>query len=380
MILEGANKLKEDSTYTIYAINSQTAGQYCVVVPNNINETLNMLIDLHQKNIYDEVASGAKTKDDLINTLIEIYTQTKTVYPNGMLIVPMFNETEYSNAVTNLDKQKMFDETKKIGAITRELYKKITDSGVEKQKIDQKIIIIEKSETDTKYINWLKEQMPGFVEGVSLKQEEKVAELTLNVSDIFGTPTEPTQVENNQTPPTTPVEEQNQTNDFFSNPTPVETPTVEQNIVIPTAPPITQTPTINPEPLQQQPENVDIFGIPTSQPAATPIQQAPTNEPVSPTPITPQTAPVQQESQPTPVETPIEAPKAVQDVALEGTTTFSAIPNTPQQPVENQEQAEQELPKKNGGFVNLAILLVVLVGVTIVSIELGKFLYSVYGA
>ena len=371
MILEGANKLKEDSTYTVYAINSQTAGQYCVVVPNNTNETMNMLIDLHQKKLYDEVASGAKTKDDLTNTLVNIYNQTKTTYPYGMLIVPMFNEEEYSTAVANLDKQKMFDETKKIGAITSELYKKITESGVEKKKIDQKIIIIEKSETDTKYINWLKEQMPGFVEGVSLGQEEMKQEEppAVSVSDIFGTP-----VENNTPPLVTPAAEPTKVDDFFASPTPTETPTIESNIPTPTEPSIAPTPVTNPSPLPQTTENVDIFGIPTSQPAAEPIQQSPVQEmpntSVAPTPV----APVQQET------APIEAPKAVQDVALEGTTTFSAIPNTPQQPVENQEQAVQELPKKNGGFVNLAILLVVLVGVTIVSVELGKFLYSVYGA
>ena len=37
------------------------------------------------------------------------------------------------------------------------------------------------------------------------------------------------------------------------------------------------------------------------------------------------------------------------------------------------------MEKKSNGFVNLAILLVILVGVTLVSIELGKFLYNTYG-
>ena len=65
-------------------------------------------------------------------------------------------------------------------------------------------------------------------------------------------------------------------------------------------------------------------------------------------------------------------------VALEGTTTFSPIPETTDS--SPAEPATSTPDKKSGGFVNVAILLVVLVVVTIVSIELGKFLFSVYGA
>ena len=45
----------------------------------------------------------------------------------------------------------------------------------------------------------------------------------------------------------------------------------------------------------------------------------------------------------------------------------------------NEVASEVKVTKKSNGFVNLAILLVILVGVTLVSIELGKFLYNTYG-
>ena len=67
MILEGANKLKEENEYIIYAMNSATAGQYCVIIPNNPTGTLNMLIDLHYKKMFDDVTSGVKSKDELTN-------------------------------------------------------------------------------------------------------------------------------------------------------------------------------------------------------------------------------------------------------------------------------------------------------------------------
>ena len=64
MILEGANKLTDNNEYSVYTMNSAAAGQYCVILPNNTTGTLNMLIDLHQKQLFDEVSKGTKTKDD----------------------------------------------------------------------------------------------------------------------------------------------------------------------------------------------------------------------------------------------------------------------------------------------------------------------------
>ena len=45
----------------------------------------------------------------------------------------------------------MIDEVKKIGAITSEVYKKVTESGFNAQNIDQKIIILEKTNEDTSF-------------------------------------------------------------------------------------------------------------------------------------------------------------------------------------------------------------------------------------
>ena len=369
MILEGANKLKEDNEYVIQAINSATAGQYCIVMPKNVDTTLNMLIDLHQKTLFDEVSSGAKTMDVLLTELTNEYQEIKGKNPNSLLVVPMLDENEFASTVNNLDKQKIFDETKKIGAITSELYKKLTAAGLDRQKINQKIMILEKKDEDVKYINWLKEQMPNFVEGISLQSqaEQPTPEPTANV-DIFGgastpeptpAPVSPEQV------PETPTPEPTNNGIFDNQPAPVQE-TTQPEPATPVEMPTLETPPVEEkkEPVNQ---DVDIFGIPASQPAA-PAAPSP-QQPVAPTPT---------EAKPEESNQFFEAPQPVQNVELEGTTTFSPIPNTEAPQSEN--NAAGEPPKKNGGFVNLAILLVILIVVTIVSIELGKFLYSVYGA
>lgn len=398
MTLEGAIKLNETADYIIYTMNSATTGQYGVVVPNNINGTLKMLVDLHMKGSFDGVGSGTKTKEQLIAEISGEYDKLKTKYTDGMLVMPMINEGTFQNAVINSDKQKMFDEVKKIGAITSELYKKLTEAGVEKQKIDQKIIIVEKNADDEKFVFWLKEQMPNFVDGVKISELGVVQEVVnpfVDNNNLFG----PVQsVENNvenvasSTPvggggifdniapvaPASPVEPV-----FPSAPVEPVTPLVSTNSVFPepVSPSTPVEPVVNSVPVS----NVDIFGIPTDVQGINPntnvgttnVASAPVENTVTPNAVV--------SENPAPVAQPVvEGPKPVESSMLEGTIAFTPIPNHPNNPSENVESNEGDggnsVDKRSKGFANLLILLVILVGVTLVSIELGKFLYNVYGA
>lgn len=393
MTLDGAINLNETNEYTIYTMNSVATGQYGVVVPKNVNVALNMLVDLHMKSSFDGVGSGTKTREQLVAEINDEYGKLKGKYAEGMLVMPMINEVEFQTIVSNGDKQKMFDEVKKIGAITSELYKKLTDSGIDKQKIDQKIIIVQKTSEDEKFVSWLKEQMPNFVDGVLYSELSSPQATNPFVSNdsIFGpTPVEPKVEETvSATEPVVPVAEPTVTEtvnvgNIFDNVAPavsavepvVSTAPVE-SVVTPAAPvapvvePVVATPVVPAvnEPVNNSVPQVDLFGNATS--------QSITNNEVVSAPV----APVVNDTvvqQPTPVE----GPKPVESSMLEGTIAFTPIPNHPNNPVENLENGENTTPEGKGskGFVNLAILLVVLVGVTLVSIELGKYLYNVYGA
>ena len=378
MTLEGAINFNETNDYTIYTMNSVTAGQYCVVLPKNNNGNYNMLVDLHMKSLFDGVSTGAKTKDDLISEISGEYNKVKTKYSDSMLVIPMVDDDNYINIINNDDKQKMFDEVKKIGAITSELYKKLIESGIDKQKIDQKIIIIEKNDYDKKFVDWLIGQMPNFVSGVGYSEFEVVNSNPFmgsnsdgsEVNNIFGSPV----VDSSNV---SPVVEENvnvvpPVNDLFGNTN--ETPVENINSQV-------QEPAIS----QPQPEVANIFGEQSnSNVVEQPVQQS-----------------VEQPVQPEVQNQVVEEPKPVQSVELDKTVTFSPVgensavvsnnvssqevtPNTTpvvdgnNQP-SNEVASEVKVTKKSNGFVNLAILLVILVGVTLVSIELGKFLYNTYG-
>ena len=74
-------------------------------------------------------------------------------------------------------------------------------------------------------------------------------------------------------------------------------------------------------------------------------------------------------------------PSPVQSTPLEATTTITPVQATEVNNAGEQQPADANIPEKKGskGFTNLLILLVVLVIVTFISIELGKFLYNTYG-
>lgn len=378
MTLEGANIFFDATDYTIYTMNSVTTGRYCVVLPKNNNGTYNMLVDLHMKNSFDSINNGSKTKEQLIEEIKNEYSGVKTKYSDGILVIPMIDENLYASAILNNDKQKMFDKVKKIGAITSEIYKKLTDSGIDKQKIDQKIIIIIKNNDDIKFVDWLKEQMPNFVIGVNSSElqntnnvnpfmennnpfmPETPVTTTPTNDNVFGS-APANNVANNDIFSTTASNNPTPTNDIFSTTAPatnnvienapfqanaeVQQPVVEQSA---TGGPITEIP--------------NIFGAPTTQ------------EPISV---------VNNQN----LEQPTQEPTPVQSTPLEATTTITPIAQPESTPTTNPVEqntttgSPEGIPEKKGskGFTNLIILIVVLVGVTFISIELGKFLYNTYG-
>lgn len=381
MKLEGANAFSENNLFTVYTVNSMTSGEYAVVMPKEVMGTVNMLIDFHQKSFFDNLISGSKTKDDLMKVLEGEYNFIKNTYANFMLVLPMFDENSYISIVNSKDKQKMFDEVKKIGAITSEVYKKVTESGFNAQNIDQKIIVLEKTNEDTSFVEWLKEQMPNFVEGLKYQEVKQEAVNPFMGVNPFG----PAPVEN---PTSTTVQPSG--NSIF------DTPVTPQPVVQPE--PVV-TPTVEATP------NNDIFGNSTPQ-TSSPVQQPSNETPVentnsifgNPTPTQTTVEPTQQVQSTMPnigfstptenVSTPVATPQPINTVDLEGTTAFRPIPGdttqvqnpNPTTSVEAKSIEEvQEEHKSSKGIANLLILLVILVGVTLASIELGKFLYNVYG-
>lgn len=363
MTLDGGIALKEETDYIIYTMNSSTVGQYAVVLPKNIGNVLNMIVDLHMKNSFDAVGNGSYTKEQLVQDISQEYLGIRNKYPDGMLVIPMLDETLYQNIIKEQDKQKMFDETKKIGAITSEIYKKLIDSGVDKQKINQQIIMIEKQPEDTNFISWLKEQMPDFVEGLAYSE---ISPKAINENPFVGNPFAQVTQEEVQSPSKQPssIFDQVVTEETSSN---VVSSLVDTN-VFPSSTDIFGGNNASVE--QSLKGNDDVFS------AAAPSQPIMTDTSTSPVNFSSVS-----------VE---EVPKPVENVNLEGTMSLQPTPDLSSvgqsSAVENKNQEENfsavsdaNADHKSGGFANLLILLVVLIGVTVVSVELGKFLYSVYG-
>ena len=341
MTLAGANNFSENNDNTIYTINSPQNGQYCAIIPKNTDGEISMLVDMNMKEDFDALVSNNITKDSLVEKLNKEYTNVKSNYPSGILVIPMTDISNLTNAVNSNDKQKIFDETKKIGGITSELYKNLIESGLDKSRINQKIMIIEKTEIDTKFVDWLKEQMPNFVDGIKLDKKEEVA--------------------NNNNPFTNvnPFSSENESKQELPK-TIEETPStsaiaVEQNNNVPNIEP--------PKPVVDEQINTPV-STPTIEPTIEENNNIPNIAP----------------SEPVKVEQPKEAENIQPSNSIQNTETNNNL-ITPS-PIPEQKETNQEisLERKSRGFANLLILLVVLAVVTIVSIELGKFLFNTFGA
>ena len=315
MTLPNANNFSENNENTIYAINSLESGQYCAIIPKNTDGEVSMIVDINMKADFDALKNNNITKESLIEKLNKEYSSLKINYPSGIIVIPMIDISILTNAVNNNDKPKLFEETKKIGSITSELYKNLIELGIEKSRINQKIMIIEKTEIDTKFVDWLKEQMPNFVDGIKIDTKS---------------------------------ENENTNNDPFANINPFQ---------------------INNEPQEQIVEEPKV------------VEQQEKEE--------------QNSNKIAPTEKLINN----QNQAMEQSLNNQFESNTPEQTttnetnnssnnsvdtsnpttIENNNQGSN-VERKSAGFANLLIILVVLVGVTIASIELGKFLFNTFGS
>lgn len=359
MTLEGANNFFENNDFVMYTMNSPQTGQYCAVIPKNFGTAVSMLVDINKKALFDSLISNAITKEQLVEKLEEEYKIIGNTYSGSVLVFPMLDINMLASAVNSGDKQKMFDETKKIGGITSELYKKLTESGVDKSKVSQKIVIVENNDIDVKFVDWLKGQMPNFVDGVSLEELKAKASAPAQASNPFASVNPFTGEAENVSP--------QPTNDIFG-PSPVnnvESPVVES----------------------KPNDTFDIFG--SQEPAVQPQPEVVVSE----APVAPVVEPVASVME----NANSFDPQPVQSVSLNNdpfgnqtpvattapTSQPTEVPAQPQPtaPVVEDTQVEvNELDKKSGGFANLLILVVILIGVTIVSIELGKYLYNTFGA
>ena len=375
MTLAGVSAFLENDKFTVYPVNSAVGGQYVAVMPKNVLGNINVLLDLHQKRFFDDLQTGNESKDSLLKEINDSYDFIKNTYQDFILVYPMFVEEEYVSVVNSNDKQKLFDEVKKMGAITSEIYKKVTENGVDASRIDQKIIILEKTSEDSKFVAWLKEQMPNFVEGLKVGVEKKDEVNPFMGMNPFGPAPVQEKVVENTTPPVAPTTGSSIFDNVApSTPIPPVTPNPVPSITEEVKPqtvsndifasPVANTPVNEVAPTSngqvgQQSSSDSIFGAPSA--SSSPVNSASLN--------TPSTA---------------FAPQPVNHVDLDGTTAFRPIPGDTSVSVEEQKEMQKvEEVQKNHigskGIANLLILLVILVGVTIASIELGKFLYNVYG-
>lgn len=309
--------LNNNPEYSIYSLNGNSICLFCV--PENIKGTLGLYLDLNMEKDYNELLQGAKTQQQVVEKVGEDYKLLNGTYPSSVYVVPNFNNVNLSNALNTNDKQAIFNAIGGIGNDTKKIQSILASKGIA---LDSKIIVVEKSDTDKQFANWLKEQNIG--EGVSFGELNKVQN--------FGNP--------------------------FVSAQPLQGEVVN-NVSVSSNPPI--------------------FGEPVVQSASDPAQGVQQVHPTQPQMSVPSL-------QSTQVIPSVQGPAPVQGVVLENpnldnTTTLQAQPQGYDMngPSVAKVRSRKLNNINNRGYVNIVVLMAVIVGVTLLSIQLGKFLYSIYG-
>lgn len=307
-LLDGNNNvtlLKSNSDFSVYSLNGNDICLF--VVPEHVNGSLSLYLDLNMESDYKDILSGVKSQQQVIKKIEGDYDLLDNLYKNSVYVVPNFNTSNLSNVLDVNDKQAVFNSITNLAVFTKGIQSVLATKGVS---LDTKINIVVKNEVDNKLGNWLSIQNIG--KGVSF-EELKSNNRSQNMSNPFM---------NSASTSSNPFAD-------FQNSQSV----VDQTVV------------------QSQPSqavnNQPIFGDSTVQsPSQSQIGQ---NVQVS--------------------STSVQGPAPVQGVTLESYEQEEVVARP--------KGRKLELGRK--GYVNIVILMAILVGVTLISIQLGKFLYSIYG-
>ena len=285
-------------------------------VPNRFNGSMSFYLDLNRDSDYNDLLQGKTNQDSVVSLIKGDYAILKNTHENAILVVPKFDVASLSKAIDSNDKQAIFSSIGGIGKCTKEIQSLLAKKGIA---IDTNINVVIKNDIDNKFAKWLEGQNIG--KGISF---EELKGKSNNVGNPFMANNNPFvggEVQNNQS------------SDIFSGPINNLEPQIN-----------------NPEPQINNPNPQIISSEP-------PVQNV-----------------VQGEAQ-------VQGPQPIQGVVLEAPHMENGQENATGDDEQGGTSTANVGKKKlgNRGYVNIIILMAILVGVTILSIQLGKFLFSIYG-
>lgn len=307
-LLDGNNDivtLKSNFEFSIYSLNGSDICLF--VVPEKINGNQVLYLDLDNKNSYDELINGTKTKEQVVDKIEEDYNILKGTYSNAVYVVPSFDLSSLDSILSSevVDKQAVFNSVSSIMSVTRKIESVLHSKNVS---INHTINVIEKSEGSKKFALWLSNQNIG--RGINYEN------LKSKVQNVTNSSEEVKVVENPFASVRTVSEDRENT--------------IANNESIP-----------NIEPTIEQTASVVVSENISNQNVGNTIEK-------------------------------VQEPNPVNNVNL----------NSPEMAIPERQQGmvkARRMKIGNKGYVNIIILMAVLVGVTFVSIQIGKFLYNIYG-
>lgn len=169
----------QNADYTIYSMGNENTGIYYASIPNNLKSSLKIFVDLHKKDdfsMYKDIKDPLK-RQELITKLTEVNKFINNMNKTGIYIMPNIDVT----AIEKLDDHSRIEEYnrmfKMIASCTNDVSKALNSTANGKKTIEQAITIIAQTESDKHFIEWLKQQYPMYVVGITLDDLRKQYQL-----------------------------------------------------------------------------------------------------------------------------------------------------------------------------------------------------------
>jgi len=169
----------KDAKFTIYSMGTENTGLYFACVPNELKSSLKVFVDLHKKsdfNMYREVNDPMK-REELVGRLREVNNFVNGMNHSGVYVMPMIEISDVLSLDENAKNEEFNRVFKMIAGCTTEISSKLNNASNGEKTIEQAITIIEQTESDKIFIEWLKKQFPTFVMGVTLDDLRKQYQL-----------------------------------------------------------------------------------------------------------------------------------------------------------------------------------------------------------
>ena len=163
--------------YTIYQF-SNANSNYFLSIPDEYADTYQLFVGFPEKDLQ------YVPKKDIVAEIDKIKKMVSAMNKDGIYVLPDIPLEELKEAAKENDNKK-FDKLKnnRIQPIISDIYLRIKNFDNAQRTVDQLIYFIKRTESDTKFVQWVEISLPNFVKGITYEQLKRYYYANVNTDE-----------------------------------------------------------------------------------------------------------------------------------------------------------------------------------------------------